>query len=87
MNSALHGNDLLSHTGSQYKLARMARHSGYRKIRDIMIGNLYRIFNLIRIITQSASQNHTDLRLKICPFADDADRILNGLYLFFVCHG
>ena len=87
VDSSLHGDHLFPHTGSQYKLARMARHSGYRKIRNIMIGNLYRVFDLIRIISQTASQNHTDLRLKICPFADDPDRILNDLYLFFSCHG
>ena len=57
----------------------MACHCGYREIRDIMVGNLYRIFNLIRIIPQSASQNHADFGLKIRLFADDADRILDYL--------
>ena len=87
MNPALHGNDFLPHTGSQYKLARVACHCGYRKIRDIMVGNLYRIFNLIRIITQSASQDHTDLRFKIRLFTDDADRILDDFHFSFICHG
>ena len=79
MNSALHGNDSLSHARSQHELSCMACHCGYRKIRDIMVGNLYRIFNLIRIIPQSASQNHADFGLKIRLFADDADRILDYL--------
>ena len=85
--SSLHGDYLLSHTGSHYKLSCMACHCRYGEVRDIMVGNSYRILDLVCVISQPAAQDHPDLRLKICLFTDDADGIFNYFHFSLICHG
>ena len=84
MDSALHGNNCLAAEGAHNKAAFMADGGRYGESRNVAVGDLYRVLNLVRKFAKAGAKDYAHGGFKLSKFFADVSG--RGIYGFKVCH-